>query len=66
KSKQVKSAGKESEEPTTRQLATPPSHIEPTSPPSPATLTSDNSAAETSPSKEKKKPSRRQPSRRRG
>ncbi|CAG8598609.1 3027_t:CDS:2, partial [Paraglomus occultum] len=62
KSKQVKSAEKRSEEPTTRQFATPPSHIEPTSPPSPATLTSDNSAAETtSPSKEKKKPSRRQP-----
>ena len=63
KSKQAQSAF---EDPTTCQLATPPSHIEPISPPSPATLTSDNSTIETtSPSNEKKKPSRRQPSRRR-
>ena len=57
-SKQAKSAGKGFEEPTTCQLATQPSHIEPISPPSPVTLTSDNSTIETtSLSNEKKKPS---------
>jgi len=54
-SKQAKSAGKGFEEPTTCQLATPPSHIEPISPPSPATLTSDNSTIETTSSSNEKK-----------
>lgn len=64
KTKQTKSDEKELEQPTNFQLTTTsPSHNEPIPPPSPSTLASDSSSS--TPINEKKRPSRRQPSRRR-